>query len=158
MWFELKGDARLGRCATERCGGQPTSRLESDGIGSNYCSGCRAKIEGTEMTGQKARMTMAQMQARDGDEMAARRLADLMLSMLRDYIPENSRRDAWELMAKSALDQGFELTSKAMRKEYEAWKNTQLDVLNHGLGAFMTKPDGSIVHISPKDLAADGDA
>ncbi len=46
MWFQLKGDERLGRCATEDCGGQPTSRLEADGTGSNYCSGCRAKIEG----------------------------------------------------------------------------------------------------------------
>lgn len=44
MWFDLKGDARLGRCATEGCCGQPTSRLEADGVGSNYCSGCRAKI------------------------------------------------------------------------------------------------------------------
>lgn len=44
MWFELKGDARLGQCATEGCGGQPTSRLEVEGVGSNYCSGCRSKI------------------------------------------------------------------------------------------------------------------
>lgn len=43
MWFNLKGDARLGRCATEGCGGQPTYRLEAWGIGSNYCSGCREK-------------------------------------------------------------------------------------------------------------------
>lgn len=46
MWFGLKGDARLGRCATEGCGGQPTSRLEAGGVGSNYCSGCRANIDG----------------------------------------------------------------------------------------------------------------
>jgi hypothetical protein len=45
MWFKLNGDARLGRCATEGCGGQPTSRLEAGGVGSNYCSGCRANIE-----------------------------------------------------------------------------------------------------------------
>lgn len=45
-WFELRGDARInGRCATEGCGGQPTSRLETNGVGSNYCSGCKAKIE-----------------------------------------------------------------------------------------------------------------
>lgn len=48
MWFNLTGDARLGRCATEGCGGQPTSRLEASGTGSNYCSGCRAKIEREE--------------------------------------------------------------------------------------------------------------
>lgn len=45
MWFELKGDERLKRCASDECGGQPTWRLESDGVGSNYCSGCREKIE-----------------------------------------------------------------------------------------------------------------
>lgn len=46
MWFKLlKGDAGLGRCATEDCGGKPTWRLEADGTGSNYCSGCRVKIE-----------------------------------------------------------------------------------------------------------------
>lgn len=45
MWFDLTGDARLGRCATEECGGQPTFRLEADGVGSNYCSGCRQRID-----------------------------------------------------------------------------------------------------------------
>lgn len=48
MWFQLTGDERLGRCATDGCGGQPTSRLEHQGVGSNYCSGCRAKIEHPE--------------------------------------------------------------------------------------------------------------
>jgi len=45
MWFDLKGDARLGRCATECCGQQPQFRLEAGGVGSNFCSACRAKIE-----------------------------------------------------------------------------------------------------------------
>lgn len=43
-WFPLKGDERLGRCATQGCGGQPIWRFEGGGIGSNYCSGCYAKI------------------------------------------------------------------------------------------------------------------
>ena len=43
-WFNLTGDARLGACTTEGCGGQPTKRLEAGGVGSNYCSGCAAKI------------------------------------------------------------------------------------------------------------------
>lgn len=47
MWFELKGDSRLGRCDSEGCGGQPTWRLEAGGVGSNYCSGCKARIEAT---------------------------------------------------------------------------------------------------------------
>jgi hypothetical protein len=45
MWFELRGDQRLGKCTTEGCGGQPTARLESGGVGSDYCSGCRSNIE-----------------------------------------------------------------------------------------------------------------
>lgn len=45
MWFELKGDTRLTCCASEDCGGQPTWRLEADGVGSNYCSGCRERID-----------------------------------------------------------------------------------------------------------------
>lgn len=44
MWFELTGDARLGRCASDHCGGQPIWRLEAGGVGSNYCSGCKEKI------------------------------------------------------------------------------------------------------------------
>lgn len=50
-WFELKGDARLGRCASENCGGQPTWRLEADGVGSNYCSGCKDYIERSQKNG-----------------------------------------------------------------------------------------------------------
>jgi hypothetical protein len=46
QWFDLSGDARPGSCATEGCGGQPTMRLEAGGVGSNYCSGCAAKIRG----------------------------------------------------------------------------------------------------------------
>lgn len=45
MWFELKGDERLKSCASENCGGQSTWRLEADGNGSNYCSGCKARID-----------------------------------------------------------------------------------------------------------------
>jgi hypothetical protein len=44
-WFELSGDMRLGECASEGCGQQPTYRLETGGIGANYCSACRAKID-----------------------------------------------------------------------------------------------------------------
>jgi hypothetical protein len=45
MWFKLSGDARLGHCDSEKCGGQPTWRLEADGVGSNYCSGCKEIID-----------------------------------------------------------------------------------------------------------------
>lgn len=45
MWFELKGDARLKQCASEGCGGQQTWRLEAGGTASNYCSGCKARMD-----------------------------------------------------------------------------------------------------------------
>lgn len=45
MWFALHDDERLTkRCATEACGGQPTWKLEADGIGSYYCSGCKDQL------------------------------------------------------------------------------------------------------------------
>lgn len=58
MWFRLTGDERLGACASDGCGGQPTWRLEAGGIGSNYCSGCKEKIElhGAYMDGFGARL------------------------------------------------------------------------------------------------------
>lgn len=45
MWFDLKGDARLGACATQGCGQQPIYRFEGGGVGSNFCSACREVIE-----------------------------------------------------------------------------------------------------------------
>ena len=65
----------------------------------------------------------------DGDVLAARRFADTIVHMLKDFIPENSRRDAWDMLAKAAFDQHFELTSFQMRKQYEAWRETQIDIL-----------------------------
>jgi hypothetical protein len=45
-WFKLTGDERITlRCATDDCAGQVTERLEADGVGANYCLGCRLKIE-----------------------------------------------------------------------------------------------------------------
>lgn len=46
MWFALNGDERITtRCGSDNCDGQPTWRFEAGGGGSNYCSGCKAKIE-----------------------------------------------------------------------------------------------------------------
>ena len=78
---------------------------------------------------QKATKTFEQMQREDRDMMHARRFADVMVAMLRDFIPENSRRDAWERLVEASLQEGFELTSKAMREQYEAWKRTEIEGL-----------------------------
>jgi hypothetical protein len=39
---------------------------------------------------------------------------------LRDFIPQPCARQAAERMFHAAMDQGFELTSKAMREQYAA--------------------------------------
>lgn len=96
------------------------------------------------------------MEDQDRDHLAAKRFADTMISMLRDYIPESARRDAWHLLAKTAFEQKFELTSFAMRKEYEAWKEMQIDALAGGLGILRMQEDGSVERIDPKDLLAVG--
>lgn len=41
MWQNILGEA----CASDGCSYRATSRLEVDGVGSDYCSNCRAKIE-----------------------------------------------------------------------------------------------------------------
>ena len=47
QWFDIPTEHRAGReCASAGCGEQATARLEAGGVGSNYCSGCRAQIEG----------------------------------------------------------------------------------------------------------------
>jgi hypothetical protein len=66
---------------------------------------------------------------RDTDTIAAKRFADQILHLLSDFIPEHCRRDAWDLLAKTAFDEKVELTSWAMRQQYEAWKSTELDML-----------------------------
>ena len=45
-WFKLSGDDRITkRCASAECAGQPTWRLEAHDVGSDYCSGCKDKID-----------------------------------------------------------------------------------------------------------------
>ncbi|QPF87013.1 hypothetical protein IC762_12235 [Bradyrhizobium genosp. L] len=63
MWFELRGDKRLGQCATAHCGGQPTWRLEADGVGSDYCSGCKERL--TRSLGERPREPEGERQKLD---------------------------------------------------------------------------------------------
>lgn len=63
MWFDLRGDARLGRCTSEGCGGQPIFRLESGGVGSDYCSGCRANIDRLFAASEAAKRDLTQTEA-----------------------------------------------------------------------------------------------
>lgn len=68
----------------------------------------------------------------DNDLHAAMRFADVMVNLLRDFIPHHCLRDARKMLIDTALDQGFELTTIQMRKQYEAWQSTQLA----GLGSY----------------------
>jgi hypothetical protein len=86
--------------------------------------------------------SLEEMRQKDGDLLHAIRFADIMVNMLRDFIPENSRRDSREMLIKAALDQGFEMTSKDMRKQYEAW----------GTGSLITNADGSTTRVAPEDM------
>lgn len=67
--------------------------------------------------------------SQDRDRWAAKQTADLVCNLLRDFIPAACYRDAWEAVAEAAHREGMELTTKIMRKEYEAWKSTQIDML-----------------------------
>ena len=60
------------------------------------------------------------------DEMAARQTAHQIMSLLDDFIPTHCHREAFYWIMEASYKEGFELTSKLMRKEYEAWKSLQL--------------------------------
>lgn len=44
-WIKLDAGSTVEDCDSDDCLGWPTHRLEVDGVGSNYCTPCRAKIE-----------------------------------------------------------------------------------------------------------------
>jgi len=50
-WFNISRDRHIVRCDTEWCEYQASFRLEAGGVGSNYCSACKIKIEGLETPG-----------------------------------------------------------------------------------------------------------
>lgn len=66
----------------------------------------------------------------DQDKIAVRKSIDLLLHLLHDYIPRGSFRDAERALYEAFEKDGIELTSRMMRKEYEAWKSTQLEGLH----------------------------
>jgi hypothetical protein len=63
----------------------------------------------------------------DNDTSAAKQTADAIIHLLSDFIPHHCRKDAWDRLAEACYREGMELTSKHMRKEYEAIKNLTLD-------------------------------
>jgi hypothetical protein len=85
MWFKLTGDERLGRCATEGCGQQPTSRYEGGGVGSNYCSACREDIELAEAAIERQKVVKL-------DDETLERLAADTVAWATDYDRQFKRR------------------------------------------------------------------
>ena len=61
------------------------------------------------------------------EQAVVRKSVDFLLHLLHDYIPDGCIRDAERRLYESFEEGGIELTTKAMRKEYEAWKSTHLE-------------------------------
>jgi hypothetical protein len=76
-------------------------------------------------------MTMAEtatdkLLQRDNDMHAARQTAGAICDLLRGFIPERAREEAWSHVLETAYKEGWELTDKARRKEYEASKRKEV--------------------------------
>jgi hypothetical protein len=71
-----------------------------------------------------------QMLKVDQDKMAIRKTVDLLLHLLQDFIPNSALRDAERTLYEAFEKDGIELTSRMMRKEYEAWKSTEIEGLH----------------------------
>jgi hypothetical protein len=64
----------------------------------------------------------------DTDKIAIRKSVDFLLHLLDDFIPRGAFREAERRLYEGFERDGIELTTKLMRKEYEAWKDTQLEL------------------------------
>jgi hypothetical protein len=71
-----------------------------------------------------------QMLKIDQDKIAVKKSIDLLLHLLGDFIPSSVWPDAKRTLYEAFEKDGIELTSKMMRKEYEAWKSTQIEGLH----------------------------
>lgn len=67
MWFDLTEKDRniwnWHQCATSDCSGTPTSRLEADEVGSNYCAHCRWRIERLERSSRESNAQIDELEA-----------------------------------------------------------------------------------------------
>lgn len=61
-------------------------------------------------------------------EFAARQFGMQITNAIRDYLPPRFLRDIEEVLARLAYENHFELTSMAMREEYEARGRLLLDI------------------------------
>lgn len=77
----------------------------------------------------------------DRDIYQARRTATELYHLLERFIPDACRREMLDYTMEQCYKHGVELTTKAMRKQYEAWQKTQVDML-------MLKPN---IPVQPND-------
>lgn len=77
------------------------------------------------------------MEALDKDKFAVHRTVMQVLHIIHDCIPEACRREAEDRLFDAFFINGVELTSNTMRKEYEAWKKTELNELMRSPNIFL---------------------
>lgn len=75
----------------------------------------------------------------DHDLYNARRTASEIIHILNRYIPDACRNEAYHEIYRLCYAHGLEFTTKMMRKEYEAWKKLNIDVL--GQSCPSSKPE-----------------
>ena len=65
----------------------------------------------------------------DTDMIVATRSVATLMNVLRDFIPQACEERARDALLEMFIKGGVELTPSALRKEYEAWKSTQIEML-----------------------------
>lgn len=69
----------------------------------------------------------------DRDKQNIRQSVYTIIHLLNDFIPSACHQDAQYKLMEAFDKDGIELTNKLMRKEYEAWKELNLDKVELGL-------------------------
>jgi hypothetical protein len=57
------------------------------------------------------------------DRINVERSVSMIMDLMNRYIPHACRTEAYHTLCTAFEQYGLEITNKAMRKEYEAWKN-----------------------------------
>ena len=77
----------------------------------------------------------------DHDAVVAQRTAITIINMLDRFIPDACSKEAFYYIHEACIKHGIELTNTQMRKEYEAWKQTQLGLNSFVQSSLSAKPE-----------------
>lgn len=77
--------------------------------------------------------------------MIQRRTAGAIMAIVSRFIADACRREALDAISTAVADGGFELTNRAEREQYEAWKATIITPLDSEPLAIPEKPVASAV-------------